>query len=153
MLPTTSDAEDAVQEVFISLWKSAGSFDQEKSSEASFVAMIARRRIIDLQRRRKSPGSGVDRVPVEELPARSSEAIAATDRQDEVDLAVDVLNTLPDEQSRAIKLSVYEGMSHQQISDTMQMPLGTIKSHIRRGLGKIRDRLASQAVFSTGGGI
>jgi RNA polymerase sigma factor (sigma-70 family) len=146
-----SDAEDAVQEIFISLWKSASRFDPAKSSEESFVAMISRRRIIDLQRRQKSPAAGFDPVPVDELDVAARAVNSAVDCRDEASKAIQLLDDLPPEQSKAIRLSIYSGMTHQQISDSMELPLGTIKSHIRRGLGKIRDRLSAREVFSSGG--
>ncbi len=146
-----TDAEDAVQEIFISLWKSASRFDPARSSEESFVAMISRRRIIDLQRRQKGPATGFDPLPVDELDVAGKAAGASVDSRDEASRAITVLDALPAEQAKAIRLSVYSGLTHQQISEAMDLPLGTIKSHIRRGLGKIRDRLSARDVFSAGG--
>lgn len=117
------------------------------------MAMISRRRIIDLQRRRKGPAAGFDPVPVDELDVAAKTVNSAVDCRDEASKAIQLLDDLPPEQSKAIRLSIYSGMTHQQISDSMDLPLGTIKSHIRRGLGKIRDRLSAREVFSSGGAV
>ncbi len=145
LTPTRSDAEDAVQEVFISLWKSASRFDPGKASEPTFVAMVARRRLIDFQRRHKKFSverdvpQQVDREPEAARPS-PSDALATCE---EAAQAAQLLRELPEDQSQAIRMSVYDGLSHSQIAESMGLPLGTVKTHIRRGLGKLRDRLST----------
>ncbi len=136
-----ADAEDAVQEIFISLWKSAQRFDPAKASEVTFVAMVARRRLIDLNRKRQSAAAVSSQSLDSVEPAALNDPTDSVSINDEAAQALQVLNELPDEQAQAIKLSVYSGLTHNQIAERMGLPLGTIKTHIRRGLVKVRDRL------------
>ena len=150
MTSCSEDAEDVVQEIFVSLWRSASTFDPDRSSETTFVAMIARRRIIDFLRRRQAAAAETGPAEVEQLASPSGEPGSQVDLQDEAAAAMEVLDKLPGEQSRAIKLAVFNGLTHQQIADAMNLPLGTIKSHIRRGLIKVRDRLVHTSVTAGG---
>ena len=131
------DAEDAVQEIFLDLWKSAARFDPQIASEATFVAMIARRRLIDRQRmRRRRPPT--EQLP--ELPELSADAVGA-DRSVEAQKAARAMNQLRPEQRHVLVLSACHGMSHGEIAAQTGMPLGTVKAHVRRGLQSIRAAL------------
>jgi RNA polymerase sigma-70 factor (ECF subfamily) len=133
------DAEDAVQEIFIDVWKNAERFDPEQASETTFIAMIARRRLIDRIRytnRRISTDSIEDMVS--EPANRFDQELQTTVEARE---AVKALNTLRPEQQQVLKLSIVQGMSHQEISDATGMPLGTVKTHARRGLTLVREYL------------
>lgn len=130
-----AEAEDAAQDAFIALWKSAARFDPSVASESTFVAMIARRRLIDRARSRaRAPQSA---ALSEALPA----ATRADDLRDEAAIAARAINQLSPDQQRAVKLSVYRGLSHEQIAQATGMPLGTVKTHIRRGLIRVRELL------------
>ncbi len=133
------DPEDAVQEIFIDVWKSASRFDPSKAAESTFVGMIARRRLID--RHRKSsrapdmePLADDDRMTAHVRP-ESIEASA------EVALAGKSIAELSEAERKVLSLSIYQGMSHSEISDYTSIPLGTVKTHIRRGLARVRKKL------------
>ena len=133
--------EDVVQEIFIEIWKSAGRFDATKASEATFIATIARRRIIDRSRR-------VSRAPLEEniedtSVASADQELALIDLGDDARVAKEVLGKLRPEQRKVILMSVVDGLTHQEISRTTGMPLGTVKSHIRRGLDRAAEMMRS----------
>ena len=132
-----ADAEDAVQEIFLDLWKSAARFDPNIASEATFIAMIARRRLIDRRRtRRRRPTT--EQLP--ELPSIPSDALQP-DATIEARKAAAALDQLRPEQRQVIVLSTCHGMSHGEISAQTGMPLGTVKAHVRRGLMMIRAAL------------
>lgn len=132
----TADAEDAVQEVFIALWQAAGRFDPAKGKEVQFVSVIARRRLIDrLRRKTARPETASLEV---EPPVESDDTVA---RDDEAARARQALDQLRPDQKRCIELSM-GGLSHQQIAEHTGMPLGTVKTHVRRGLQRVRDLLA-----------
>jgi RNA polymerase sigma-70 factor (ECF subfamily) len=144
-----ADAEDAVQDIFIDLWKSAARFDADKASEATFIAMVARRRMIDRRRsqarenERRAPGD----VDVTEV---ASDAHETLEMRGEALIAERALAELPEDRQRVLRLSIYEGMTHEQISSGTGMPIGTVKSHVRRGLNAIRNRLGTADESSPG---
>jgi len=144
-----ADAEDAVQEIFIDLWSSAARYDPSKASETTFVAMLARRRLIDRLRKSKR------RPPTEELSAAAdieqSDLNADVAVKDDAARAARLIRTLKPEQQQVIKLAVYEGHTHQSIADALQLPLGTVKTHLRRGLLKVREAMRATDAASTGG--
>lgn len=130
-------AEDIVQDVFLQVWKGAERFDPAKGSEATFITTIARRRLIDRRRR-----SGV-RPQTEELAEHLSEE-PEEDRfelHDEAEAARRALARLRPAQRRVLELNLIEGHSHSEIADRTSLPLGTVKSHARRGLERLRGLL------------
>lgn len=131
------DAEDAVQEIFLDLWKSAARFDANIASEAAFIAMIARRRLIDRRRTRRRRPTTQD---LGELPSIPDEAQTGPDVCAEANQAARALAQLRPEQRQVLVLSS-QGLSHQEISAQIGMPLGTVKAHARRGLLSIRAAL------------
>lgn len=139
--PTRADAEDAVQEIFADVWKSAARFDPAVASEAVYVATIARRRLIDRMRsRRRKPET--ESLP--EGPAELPDPRASLDAEQsaEASLAADAIARLRPEQRQVLLLAIHQGLSHEEIAAAMQMPLGTVKTLARRGLADVRAWLA-----------
>lgn len=137
--PNASDAEDLVQDVFIALWKNAPRFDPSLASEATFVAMITRRRLIDGRRRlraRPEPGPLPDEVASAALDAAPRAELA-----DEARRAAEALGELPDDQRRVLTLATRDGLTYDQIARATGRPLGTVKTLARRGLIRLRQRL------------
>jgi RNA polymerase sigma-70 factor (ECF subfamily) len=144
-----ADAEDAVQEIFIDLWSSAARYDSSKASETTFVAMLARRRLIDrLRRSRTQPG-------MEELSAASDieqrDRVPDVDVRDDAARAARLIRKLKPEQQKVLELAVYEGHTHQSIAAALQIPLGTVKTHLRRGLLKVREAMQGSVTGADGG--
>lgn len=137
MLRNTDDAEDAVQEIFVDVWKNAERFDESKSSETTFIAMIARRRLIDKIRysTRRISADSLDDVLLE--PFTRADKTLQTNI--EANQAAEAMKNLRPEQQQVLRLSIVQGMSHQEISDATGMPLGTVKTHARRGLLQVRE--------------
>ena len=139
-LGNPTDAEDAVQDVFIELWKNAARYDPARSSEPTYITMIARRRLIDRKRR-------AGRTPVSQT--LSDEPVGAAPRSDRVEIedeaakAKAVLGELRDEERRVIQMAVYQGLTHEEIATATGLPVGTVKTHIRRGLIRVRERLGA----------
>jgi RNA polymerase sigma-70 factor (ECF subfamily) len=132
------DAEDAVQEIFLDLWKSAARFDPGIASEAAFIAMIARRRLIDRRRtRRRRPTT----ENIHEVPSIPDDAVTGPDVCAEAQQAARALAQLRPEQRQVLVLATAHGLSHAEIAAQTGMPLGTVKAHARRGLLSIRAAL------------
>lgn len=139
MLRNSDDAEDAVQEIFLDVWKNAGRFDATQSSETTFIAMIARRRLIDRIRfsARRISADALEDVLAQPMD-RSDKTMQTTLEASD---AVKALNALRPEQRQVLQLSIVQGLSHQEIADTTGMPLGTVKTHARRGILQAREFL------------
>ncbi len=139
--PNASDAEDLVQEVFIDLWKNADRFDPTVASEVTFVAMIARRRLIDRDRRRRARPE----------PAPLPEGLAARrppspiEQAEDVARAAEALAGLGADQRRVLGLALRDGLTYRQIAEGTGLPLGTVKTHARRGLIRLRELLIGPA--------
>jgi len=137
MLRNSEEAEDAVQEIFVDIWRNANRFDESKASETTFIAMLARRRLIDkirYSKRRLSPDS-LDDVLLEPF-TRADKTIEMCV---EAEQAAEAMRSLRPEQQQVLRLSIVQGMSHQEISEATGMPLGTVKTHARRGLLQVRE--------------
>ena len=135
--PNLSDAEDAVQEIFIEIWRNAVRFDSTLSSESTYITMIAKRRLIDRFRRRKN-------VDVVSLSTETSVDVAAAslgdvvERNEEVARVREKMHELRRNDRMILELSLEQGLSHSEIAAATSMPLGTVKTRVRRGLIRLR---------------
>jgi len=134
--PDRTDAEDAVQEIFIEVWRNAGRFDAAIGSESTFVTMIARRRLIDRYRKRsRTPETS----PVfEDAVACDNEQVDRAEIREEAARARRQMQRLRPEERRVLELSIDGGLSQSQIAEATNLPLGTVKTHARRGLMRLR---------------
>ena len=146
---TESDAEDATQDIFLDVWKSASRFNPDVASETTFVAMIARRRLID--RRRRESRRPQREAMFEDTVSDDQPDLEPSELSDEAQFAARELKNLSTDQQRVLRLSIFHGLTHEGISEATGMPLGTVKTHARRGLIKLRDLLASRQATSAGG--
>ena len=151
MCGNPTDAEDAVQEIFIDVWRNAARFSPDVGSEATFVAMIARRRLIDRHRKR-ARGPNTTHI-IDDMPLTAPEGEDRVERKDEVERVRTFLRALRPQERRVLELATYHGLSHTQIAEATKMPLGTVKTHARRGLQRLRSLLEgkSRAPADAGG--
>ncbi len=136
-LGNPGDAEDVVQEAFLNVWKSAETYRSDRSTPRSWILSIVHHRSIDKLRGRRSR---VQSVLLEE----GIDTPDSTDVWEEVasnltgETIRKAMATLPKEQRETIELAYFNGYTHSQIADLMQVPLGTVKGRMRIGLHKLK---------------
>lgn len=140
-----TDAEDAVQEIFLDLWKSASRFDPAMGSEATFVATIARRRLVDRRRQRQRTPATASLAEAQSVTASS----VPPEMGAEAALAARALEQLRPEQRQVLILTTCHGLSHEEVATSTGMPLGTVKAHARRGLIRVREALGELPIGAT----
>ena len=148
MLGNDADAEDVTQSVFVSAWKGRATYDPERGTLAGWLVGISRRRVIDKlrvldrERRAREAAAGVMD------PAGSPPLYDAPDQVVDRIVVADGLARLPDNQRRVLELAFFDDLTHQQICKVTGLPLGTVKSHVRRGLEQLRRRWEVDGVRS-----
>jgi RNA polymerase sigma-70 factor (ECF subfamily) len=137
-------AEDVLHEVYITIWKRAGAYEPGRASPISWLATIARNRAIDW--RRANPARRI--APVEDIAELPDETISAPDRIDEDEAARRLhlcLDALDQQQRDAIRTAFFDGLTYAELATRSSVPLGTMKSWIRRGLMRLKDCLDGDA--------
>jgi RNA polymerase sigma-70 factor (ECF subfamily) len=140
-LGNDADAEDSVQDIFIDIWSSAGRYNREIASEVTLVSTIARRRLIDkLRHFERRPAT----VSLDDDDSSYEPSIPAG-LEDDAELAnvARVLDAMAPQHNEILSLFLYQGYSHSEIARRLGLPLGTVKTRLRRGLLHIRQQLAS----------
>lgn len=137
-LHDADEADDVTQMVFVSAWKSRHTYHPDRGSLSGWLLAITRRRIADrVQANVKQQRSVDEAARYAEANPIDSPTDAATDRV----LLADEIAQLEEPQKRIIELAFYQDLTHAQIASLTGLPLGTVKSHIRRSLSRLKQRL------------
>lgn len=137
-------AQDALQETYISVWNKANSYAPERGAPLTWLLSIARYRALDMVRRQRPE------VPLPESPDMAAtwledenalDPAAESENLESLDAVQICLKTLEPQQRQSVLLAYYEGLTHQELSQRLGAPLGTVKSWIRRGLTRLRECL------------
>ena len=142
ILGDTGEAEEVLQEVYLHVWKAAATFDPSRGPVLAWLLVATRSRSIDRLRSRRTAGSAGARS-LEEAPEPASREDVEADaagREWETQCRA-VIAELPEDQRRALELAYFDGLTHQEIAARTATPLGTVKTRIRLGLMKLRERL------------
>ena len=141
ILGDRAEAEDALQEVYVSVWRRAGSFDAARASPITWLAVMARNRAIDRLRSggRHRPGEGVDAALAVADPAPS--ALAGLVAGEERARLSACLDELEQKAAEAIRSAFFGGFTYPELAEKAGVPLGTMKSWVRRGLARLKDCL------------
>lgn len=132
------DAEDITQKTFVSAWTSRRSYDPAKAKLSTWLIAITRRRIADTLEARARMRALHDEL--QRFTTADDVVGAEIDLGDRLLLA-DEIDRLEPDARRVLRLAFYDDLTHEQIADRLGMPLGTVKSHIRRSLIRLRSRL------------
>ena len=138
-------AEDIMQDVFVKIWRSASGYDPDRARPMTWMGTIARNSAIDWVRARKrgagvnyASSQGLDSVPSETEPVDSRMV-----RQEDESEALRMVGELPEELMNDIKAIYFEGLTYAEASEREGIPVGTLKSRVRRGLIALRKRLSN----------
>ncbi len=138
-----SDAEDVTQRVFVSAWTSRTSYDSSKAKLSTWLIVITRRRIADMHESRAKLRAL--REQLERTTSPDDLIREAPDLADSI-LVADEINQLEPTAQEVVRLAFFDDLTHEQIARKLDMPLGTVKSHIRRSLTRMRGRLEGSRV-------
>ena len=138
ILRDPSLAEDAVQESFLAVWRSAARFVPERSKASTWILTLVHRRAVDVVRReQRRRGDSLDHAPEPSIEGVDEDVWLRLQRE-RVQAA---LRTLPDAQREALELAYYGGFSQSELAERLGQPLGTIKSRVFNGLSRMRELL------------
>lgn len=140
-------AEEVAEDTFWQAWRQAPRFDAERGTAAAWVMTIARSRALDALRRVEPAESLADEEDSRpDEAAGPEELLAAAETGSQLHSALLGLDPLP---RQLVALAFFRGLSHEEIADHTGLPLGTVKSHIRRALGRLRDSLMPEPRWVT----
>jgi RNA polymerase sigma-70 factor (ECF subfamily) len=132
-------AEDAVQEAFLALWRTAPRFVPERGKASTWILTLVHRRAVDLVRREeRRRADGLDQAPEQVARDLVDEEAWLRLQRERVQAA---LRKLPDQQREAIELAYYGGFTQSELAERLGQPLGTIKSRMFTGLARLRELL------------
>ena len=133
-------AEDAVQEAFLAVWRSAEAYKRERAKPSTWILTVVHRRAVDIVRREQSRRSEPLEVAPEPSVGAADEDAVLRDRRAAVQAA---LTELPGDQRQALELAYYGGLTQSELAERLGVPLGTVKSRMFAGLGRLRELLAA----------
>jgi RNA polymerase sigma-70 factor, ECF subfamily len=134
-----AQAEEIAQDVMVTVWRKATLFDRKQASVSTWIFRIARNRRIDVFRRTKRPDLDPEETMI--LPAGVEAPDARIEAMETETRVRAAMKDLPEEQVLLLRLAFYEGLSHREIADRLEIPLGTVKSRIRLAFAKMKAKL------------
>jgi RNA polymerase sigma-70 factor, ECF subfamily len=146
MMGERQAAEDLVQDAFLKIWRSAGSYRTERGSVRTWLLSIVHNRGIDQLRSLASRRRTQEKIEASAPRSQASEAFAESWRNSQGEQVREALKTLPPEQLKILELAYFSGYTHVEIAELLGLPLGTVKGRMRLGLKKMKDYFGSQGV-------
>jgi len=139
-------AEEVLQDSFVNIWNHAADYAQAKSAPSTWMTAIVRNRSLDVLRKPREE-SDVDESLTANLVDEGASPQQEAEERAEAHTLRECLQELDPEQRQSIALAFYHGLSHSELADHLRRPLGTVKTHIRRGLLRLRDCLVRQGTL------
>lgn len=144
-MPSRAEAEDAVQEIFVRLWRTAGRYDEERAALVTWVMLISRRHLVDKLRRNKArlKPTSLDAPNAPATPA-APEVSSNLENDERMKALMKRVETLPELQRTVVTRAYLGGQTLRQIGEELNTPLGTIKSALSRALVRLRERAGEE---------
>ncbi|MBL4591509.1 MAG: sigma-70 family RNA polymerase sigma factor [Phycisphaerales bacterium] len=147
-MPTRAEAEDAVQEIFVRLWKTADRYDPRKAALVTWVMLLTRRHLVDKLRRKRAriKTATLDDSLASGIGAWNESQVSKRMEHDENFAGlIERIETLPELQKTVVMRAYLGGQTLRQIGEELNIPLGTIKSALSRALVRLRERTGEEA--------
>jgi RNA polymerase sigma-70 factor (ECF subfamily) len=150
VMPTRADAEDAVQEVFVRLWRTADRYDPKRAALVTWVMLISRRHLVDRLRRARArvKASALDEKHGQTVAASSSQPELGMHRDERFAVLMERIAKLPELQRTVVTRAYLGGQTLRQIGEELNTPIGTIKSALSRALVRLRERGMNEELSS-----
>jgi RNA polymerase sigma-70 factor (ECF subfamily) len=144
ILRSAEDTEEIVCETYAYAWANAARFDAARANVLGWLLMLCRSRALDRLRQRRATANALDLVAMRETDSLGSDQpydiLSLMQRRTRVHTA---LSQLTPERRHLVSLAFLQGLSHQEIAEATSLPLGTVKSHVRRALAQLREALGA----------
>jgi RNA polymerase sigma-70 factor, ECF subfamily len=147
-MPTRADAEDAVQEIFVRLWRTADRYDPKRAALVTWVMLISRRHLVDRLRRSKArvKATSIDERQMTARAEQGSGVGGEADRSERFSELMQRVDKLPELQKTVVVRAYLGGQTLRQIADELNAPIGTVKSALSRALVRLRERGSGEEV-------
>lgn len=144
-MPSRADAEDAVQEIFVRLWRTAGRYDPKRAALVTWVMLISRRHLVDKLRRSQARvrASSIETSPQADAAARRAD-VERLEQDERFSTLLKRVAALPELQRAVVTRAYLGGQTLRQIGDELNTPIGTIKSALSRALVRLRERVSEE---------
>jgi RNA polymerase sigma-70 factor (ECF subfamily) len=142
LLPREADAQEVLQDVYLTVWQKAATYDASRASPITWLAVIARNRAIDRMRRRQHSTVGIDEA--QDVPDCSPAAADVLEANQQHERVAECLQQLGARPQAMIRAAFLEGATYSDLAEREAVPLGTMKSLIRRGLLSMRTCLVDE---------
>ncbi|WP_438502607.1 ECF RNA polymerase sigma factor SigK [Arthrobacter livingstonensis] len=136
-----AQSQEVTQEVFLDIWQQAARFDADRGRAMSWILVIAHRRAVDRVRASQASMDRDLRQGIKEYQESYDDVADTVETQMESERVQRALKTLTGPQEEAIRLAYYGGYTHQEVAELLKIPVGTVKTRIRDGMIRLRDRL------------
>jgi len=140
VLNDREETEEVVQEVFLQIWNKAGAYDSSRGALSTWIINISRSRSIDRLRKLDKKGYSID-LNEEKLNSNYDFSLIIENREERKKVIQEALDSLPDDQRTAIEMVYYQGFTHVETAEKLNQPVGTIKTRLRLGVAKLRERI------------